>query len=125
MGSFVIARFHFRTETSYDILCSCIVEFRIKDLISKDGTNLFDYKFLCDYASSKQEANGSDYSNSCDDTMKDSNYLLTIVKDMKPSSARLLRKISFQALMKVPELPCKLHDFLHGLEECCKTLPSD
>ena len=42
-----------------------------------------------------------------------------------PNSARLLRKVAFQALMKVPELPSSMNDFLAALRECCLNLPSN
>jgi len=112
------------SETAYDILCSCVVEFRTKDLIRKDGaTAMFNYKFLCDY-SSKSDDTVCDYSAYGDDTMRYSKILLCIVKEMKPCSARLLRKVAFQALMKVSELPCNMTDFLDALGECCLKLHS-
>jgi len=109
------------SETSYDILCSCIVEFRTKELICKDGAALFNHKFLCEYLSKSDETVG-DY---IDDTMRNSKILLNTVKEMKPCSARLLRKVAFQALMKVPELPSSMNDFLAALRECCLNLPSN
>merc|ERR1711953_914215 len=109
------------SETSYDMLCSCIVEFRTKELICKDGAALFNHKFLCEYLSKSDETVG-DY---IDDTMRNSKILLNTVKEMKPCSARLLRKVAFQALMKVPELPSSMTDFLAALRECCLSLPSN
>ena len=54
-----------------------------------------------------------------EDIMKSSQNLLEIVSTMEPKSARFLRKIPFQALMKVPELPAQLSDFLVALRDCC------
>ena len=51
--------------------------------------------------------------------MKSSQNLLEIVTNMEPKSARFLRKIPFQALMKVVELPAELSDFLAALKACC------
>ena len=57
--------------------------------------------------------------NKTEDIMKSSQNLLEIVSTMEPKSARFLRKIPFQALMKVPELPAQLSHFLVALRDCC------
>lgn len=95
-------------ETAYDVLFSCIAEFKQKGLISKANDDIFGYKFI------NGNANGSQESSSL---MNDSYLLWDIVKSMKPCSARFLRKVAFQALMKVSELPTKLTDYLGALQE--------
>jgi len=91
---------------SYDILHSCITELKNKGLLHSDEP-LFNFKFI-NQCQGKTEA-----------IMKSSQSLLEIVSAMEPKSARFLRKIPFQALMKVAELPADLPDFLVALKECC------
>lgn len=94
-------------ETAYDILYSCIVEFKKKGLVNKEDL-ILSYKFFQGCGASESEAQ-----------MEGSNELISIVKVMKPSSARLLRKVAFQALMKVPQLPASLGEYLDALRQCC------
>ena len=77
-----------------------------KGLLHSDEP-LFNFKFISQ-CQGKTEA-----------IMKSSQSLLEIVTAMEPKSARFLRKIPFQALMKVAELPADLSDFLTELQDCC------
>ena len=99
-------RSHYSKAASYDILHSCITELKNKGLLHSDEP-LFNFKFI-NQCQGKTEA-----------IMKSSQSLLEIVSAMEPKSARFLRKIPFQALMKVAELPADLPDFLVALKECC------
>lgn len=90
--------------TAYDILFSCIMELKDKGLIHS-ADSLVPYKNI-----NFKEENG----------LKGSRQLLEIVMKMEAKSARYLRKIPFQALMKVTELPTNLTEFLLALRESCK-----
>ena len=50
--------------------------------------------------------------------MKSSLKLLNMLKEREAISARSIRKKAFQALMKVPQLPTSLFDYVTALEEC-------
>ena len=95
--------------TAYDILFSCIMELKAKGIISKSDT-LVSFRLASQYASNSSN-NG--------EVMYGSHLLLDIVRTMPRSSARFLRKVPFQALMKVAELPAQLPDFLAALRICC------
>ena len=50
--------------------------------------------------------------------MRNSLKLLQMLKGSKAVSARSIRKKSFQALMKVSQLPTSMFDYITALEEC-------
>jgi SpoVK/Ycf46/Vps4 family AAA+-type ATPase len=87
--------------TAYDILFSCIMELKDKGLIHS-ADSLVTYKNL----NFKEEENKAGRSS----------QLLEIVMKMEAKSARYLRKIPFQASMKVSELPSSLTKFLNALK---------
>ena len=89
-------------ETSYDILYSCIMELSSKGLIGS-SKGLFNHRLMMD-SKGPNEA---------------SQVLWDIVNAMGDQSARSLRKIPFQALMNVPELPTDMMSFLQSLKSCC------
>eukprot|EP00093_Oithona_nana_P013860 13860.XXX_250865_249324_1 [CDS] Oithona nana genome sequencing. len=97
-------------ETAYEIFHTCINEFKKKGIIeANEEDELFPYKFVT--------ANGL---NNCfkNKLMRNSLKLLNMLKGSKAVSARSIRKKSFQALMKVSQLPTSLFDYLTALEEC-------
>ena len=92
---------------AYEIFQTCVQEFQTKGIIlSKE--ELFGYKLISDMMCNENKV------------MQSSLKLFSMLKEGKPISARLIRKLSFQALMKVPELPTSLNEYLNALEECYK-----
>ena len=94
------------TAATYDILYSCLMELMQKGLVRQDDT-LFNYRL----ASNSRGAN--------DTHMAASHSLLEVVQSLAPRSARFLRKVPFQALMRLPILPASLPDFLQALGQSC------
>lgn len=117
-------------ETAYEIFHTCINEFKKKGIIeANEEDELFPYKFVT--------ANGLNSKfpsfnitivffkkilmvSDCfkNKLMRNSLKLLNMLKGSKAVSARSIRKKSFQALMKVSQLPTSLFDYLTALEEC-------
>ena len=95
---------------TYDILYSCLKELMDKGLVQPNA-NLFSYKLVTYYQSSGEK-----------EVMGTSTRLLQIVRDMKQTSARCLRKLPFQALMEVKELPSRMEDYLDALGSACKAI---